>query len=228
MSVSCYLFAFLRETWILMKENLHELPRAVHKWCQLFYLTVWPLPEVILFYTVESIDWTIHGFGFLLVANYKFYLVKAKCSKDGMIGISSSHQKECILFAASAYSIFGIFCFDQLKICSWLQAKSLMESFVHLLFSSHSVQSLLGMPIPRWFSFLGDSGNRGMAICHSSGIGETKTYSPGFGSGVGEISGSILFQIWSQFEISFYWKEFFLEFFFEIKRIWFSWLEMTK
>jgi hypothetical protein len=37
------------------------------------------------------------------------------------------------------------------------------------------------MPIPRQFPFLGDSGNRGIAICHSSGIGETKTYSPGFG-----------------------------------------------
>ena len=38
-------------------------------------------------------------------------------------------------------------------------------------------------------------GIRGMAICHSSGIGETKTYSPGFGLGLGVISGSILFQI---------------------------------
>ena len=53
----------------------------------------------------------------------------------------------------------------------------------------------LGMPIPRRFPLLGDSGNRGMAICHSSGIGETKTYSPGFGFGVRGISGSILFQI---------------------------------
>ena len=43
--------------------------------------------------------------------------------------------------------------------------------------------SNLGMPIPRQFSFLGDSGNQGMAICHSSGIGETRTYSPGFGFG---------------------------------------------
>ena len=67
----------------------------------------------------------------------------------------------------------------------------------------------VGMPIPRRFSFLGDSGNRGMAICHSSGIGETKTYSPGFGSGFGGISGSTLSQIWSQFEISLYWKDFF-------------------
>ena len=33
-------------------------------------------------------------------------------------------------------------------------------------------------------SFLGDSGNRGMAICHSSGSEETKTYSPRFGFGV--------------------------------------------
>ena len=72
---------------------------------------------------------------------------------------------------------------------------------------------LLGMPIPRRFSFLGDSGNRGMAICHSSGIGETKTYSPGFGSGFGGISGSTLSQIWSQFEISLYWKDFFRKFF---------------
>ena len=56
-------------------------------------------------------------------------------------------------------------------------------------------------------------------------IKETKTYSPS-SSG---ISGSILFQIWSQFEISFYWKEFVLEIIFEIKRmIWFSWSEMTK
>ena len=46
---------------------------------------------------LQSIDWTIHGFGFLLVANYKPCLVKAKCSKDGIIGISNNHQKECIL-----------------------------------------------------------------------------------------------------------------------------------
>ena len=47
----------------------------------------------------------------------------------------------------------------------------------------------------RRFPFLRDSGNRGMAICNSSGIGETKTFSPGFGLGSGVISGSILFQI---------------------------------
>ena len=41
------------------------------------------------------------------------------------------------------------------------------------------------MPFPRGFSFLGVLGNRGKAICHSSGTGETKTYSPGFGSGFG-------------------------------------------
>ena len=44
----------------------------------------------------------------------------------------------------------------------------------------------LGMPISRRFSFLGDSGNRGMAICHSSGIGETKTYSQGSLGNLGE------------------------------------------
>ena len=38
-------------------------------------------------------------------------------------------------------------------------------------------ETQLGMPIPRRFLFLGDSGNRGMAICHSPGIGETETYS---------------------------------------------------
>ena len=66
------------------------------------------------------------------------------------------------------------------------------------------VGSGIGMPIPRRFSFLGDLGNRGMAICHSSGIGESKIYSPGFGLGFGGILGSTLFQISSQFEISFY------------------------
>ena len=52
-----------------------------------------------------------------------------------------------------------------------------------------------GMPIPWRFSFLGNSVNRGIAICHSSGIGETKTYSPGYVFGVRGISGTILFQI---------------------------------
>ena len=66
------------------------------------------------------------------------------------------------------------------------------------------------MPIPRRFSFIRESG---IAFFHSSGIKETKTYSPGFESEFGGISGSILFQIWSQFEISFFWKEFFLDFF---------------
>ena len=37
------------------------------------------------------------------------------------------------------------------------------------------------------FSFLGDSGNQGMAICNSSGIRETNTYSLGFG-----------FEVWGQ------------------------------
>ena len=91
MSVSCYLFAFLRETWILMKENLHELPRAVHKWYQLFYVPDCLTPSRSRPFLhcgkkkgdLQSIDWTIHGFGFLLVVNYKFCLVKAKCSKDG-------------------------------------------------------------------------------------------------------------------------------------------------
>ena len=72
----------------------------------------------------------------------------------------------------------------------------------------------IGMPIPRQFLFLGDSRNRGIAICHSSGIGETKTYSPGFG--FGEFRGVFC----ARFEISFYGKDFFFsEFFFEIKRI---------
>ena len=67
------------------------------------------------------------------------------------------------------------------------------------------------MPISRWFSFLGDSGNRGMAICHSSGIGETKTYSPGFGfREFWGISGSILFQIWSNLKFLFIENIFFL------------------
>ena len=35
--------------------------------------------------------------------------------------------------------------------------------------------------IPRGFR---ESGNRGITICHSSGIRETKTYYPGFGFGV--------------------------------------------
>ena len=43
--------------------------------------------------------------------------------------------------------------------------------------------------IPRGF---GESGN---GICLSLGIGETKTYSPGFGLGFREISGSISSQI---------------------------------
>ena len=53
-----------------------------------------------------------------------------------------------------------------------------------LLNKNISYTVCVGMPIPWRFSFLGDSGNRGMAICHSSGIGETKTFSPGFGFGV--------------------------------------------
>ena len=36
---------------------------------------------------LQSIDWTIDGFGFLLVANYKFCLVKANCSIDGIHGV---------------------------------------------------------------------------------------------------------------------------------------------
>ena len=37
----------------------------------------------------------------------------------------------------------------------------------------------LGMSIPRWFPFLGESRNRGMAILHSSGIEEDEIYSSG-------------------------------------------------
>ena len=44
----------------------------------------------------------------------------------------------------------------------------------------------VGMPISRRFSFLGYSGNREMGICHSSGILETKIYSPGSSENFGE------------------------------------------
>ena len=44
----------------------------------------------------------------------------------------------------------------------------------------------LGMPIPKRVSFLGDSGNWGMAIYHSSGIWESKSYSPGSWGNFGE------------------------------------------
>ena len=37
----------------------------------------------------------------------------------------------------------------------------------------------LGMPIHRRFSFLGDSGNRGLHFFHFSGIGESRTFSSG-------------------------------------------------
>ena len=46
------------------------------------------------------------------------------------------------------------------------------------------------MPIPRRISFLRDSGNRGIAICHSLGIGETKIYFLGFELGFGEFRGA--------------------------------------
>jgi hypothetical protein len=46
----------------------------------------------------------------------------------------------------------------------------------------------IGMPIPQQVSFLEDSGNRGMAIFHYWGIGESKSYSPGSSGNFGELS----------------------------------------
>ena len=69
------------------------------------------------------------------------------------------------------------------------------------------------MPIPRLFSFLGDSADRGIAICHSSGIGETKTYSPGFGFGVGEFRGVFYFRFEFNLKFLFLEKNFFRNFF---------------
>ena len=99
----------------------------------------------------------------------------------------------------------------QSSLCSAVKSCNWNKTLLHVLIL-HSLL-LIGMPIPRQSSFLGDSGNRGMAICHSSGIWETKTYSPGFwvwgNSGnfweIRGISGSILFQ--EEFEIYFYWKD---------------------
>ena len=41
----------------------------------------------------------------------------------------------------------------------------------------------LGLSIPRHFSFIGDSGNRGMLFFHSSGNGELKVIPRGIGVG---------------------------------------------
>jgi hypothetical protein len=50
-----------------------------------------------------------------------------------------------------------------------------------------------------------------MAICHSSGIGETKTYSPGFG--FGEFRGVFYFRFEVNLEFLFIEKNFFRIFF---------------
>ena len=61
-------------------------------------------------------------------------------------------------------------------------AALLKKSFISWDFTVAFQQDLLhiGMPIPRRFLFLGDSGNRGMAISYSLEIGETKSYFLGF------------------------------------------------
>ena len=105
--------------------------------------------------------------------------------------IKLSDKEMYISFILSLVSS-DVFCVYQTYFAIFHSAIHVKE-FPSAPVTSHRV----GMPIPQQFPFLGDSGNRGMAICHSSGIRETKTYSPGFGSGSGVISGSILFQIWS-------------------------------
>jgi len=62
------------------------------------------------------------------------------------------------------------------------ELKNLKEhSFEGICFASIPGKGVeVGIPIPQQFSFLWNSGNRGMAICHSSRIWEIKTYSPGF------------------------------------------------
>ena len=52
-----------------------------------------------------------------------------------------------------------------------------------------------------------------MAICHSLGIGETKTYSPGFGFGFRGISGSFISDLKSIRDFSFIENIFFDVFF---------------
>ena len=47
---------------------------------------------------IQSIDWTIHEFVFLLVANCKFCLVKAKFSIDGIPYVCHYNPLVCILF----------------------------------------------------------------------------------------------------------------------------------
>ena len=78
---------------------------------------------------------------------------------------------------------------------------------------------LLGMPIPRQFhsSEIQRLGEWQFVFVIPRESGKLKPIPWVSGSGIGGILGSIFFQIWSQYEISFYWKEFFLFFIFNLK-----------
>ena len=61
---------------------------------------------------VRIIHRTLCRSGFLLVTFYEFLVGQKKST----IGISSRCEKFVCLLVSAAYSIFGIFCFDQLKL----------------------------------------------------------------------------------------------------------------
>ena len=80
-------------------------------------------------------------------------------------------------------SNFYNFFHDNLKKKSLLTRGHGTETFCSCFnkddFHSVVLKLQIGMPIHQRFSFLGDSGNWGLVFFHSSGIGESRTYSLG-------------------------------------------------